>query len=204
MVERARSVRRYGWVVAWSLLFVGLAWWVHVGFDDQRHAAERDRTSLARQAAVRDQQIRDLAAQVRRMGGTPVVTPPPGPAGSPGAPGQPGAAGSPGASGSPGRSGASGAQGSPGPVGPSGAAGAAGAPGQSVTGPAGPAGPSGPPGKDGADGKPGADGKDGPPPTSWTWTDQLGTTYTCTQTSPGATTYDCQPSGTPPARSRKK
>lgn len=152
--------------------------------------------------AESDRKGQVLSQQVRDMGGVPRVTVAPGPAGSPGAAGQSGAPGSAGASGSPGRSGTAG---SPGPIGPSGGQGPAGVPGQSVTGPpgsAGPAGPSGAPGKDGADGKDGKDGADGKPPSSWTWTDQLGATYTCTQTSPGATTYTCTSSG--PLSARRK
>lgn len=191
MREGVRSVRKYGWVIAWSVLFVGLGLWVNAGQDAQRSAQQRDRVTLAQQASVRDQQIRDLAAQVRRLGGTPVVTPPPpGPAGSPGAAGQPGV---------PGAVGRSGTAGSPGPIGPSGGRGPVGVPGQSVTGPPGPAGPAG---KDGADGKDGKDGKDGSPPSSWTWT-YLGVTYTCTPTSAGSSTYDCQPSGAQPVKKRR-
>lgn len=79
---------------------------------------------------------------------------------------------------------------SPGPAGPSGA------PGQSIVG------PQGPQGKPGADstvaGPQGPQGSPGPPPSSWTWTDQTGTTYVCTQDTPGGTTYTCR-AQTPPA-----
>lgn len=196
MAERARNARRYIWVVVLAVLFLGLTWYINARLETQRSTAEHDRVTLAQQASVRDQQIRDLAAQVRRMGGTPVVSPPPGPAGSPGQPGASGSQGRPGVAGKSGQPGAS-VTGPPGKTGPTGA---------SVTGPPGPVGPAGSAGKDGkdgADGKPGSDGKDGSPPSSWTWTDQLGTTYTCTRTSPGATTYDCQPSGPLSARRKK-
>lgn len=89
-------------------------------------------------------EVATLAEQVREMGGTPRVTPEPGPAGSPGASGQPGA---PGGQGVPGRNGTSGGQG---PSGSPGAVGASGAPGQS-----------GSPGKDGATGAAGAKGETG-------------------------------------------
>jgi len=117
-------------------------------------------------------QARDaLAAQVQRLGASPVAGPPGsrgepgksivGPSGPPGATGPPGPrgpAGSPGRTGSAGPTGAS-VTGVPGAVGPSGAAGSAGA-----VGPAGPRGPAGPPGPAGAagrDGRDGVDGKDG-------------------------------------------
>lgn len=173
-----------------------LALWVAVtmsGLSADNTTLQKRAAAQDQQATIRDQQVRDLAAQVRRYGGTPVVAPPPpAAAGSPGVAGQPGASGAsgrPGVSGSPG---ASGTQGRAGVVGPSGAAGP---PGQSVTGPTGPTGPtgaSGPAGKDGTDGKAGADGKDGSPPSSWTFT-YLGVTYRCTPSSTGSTQYDCQP-----------
>lgn len=115
-----------------------------------------------------------------------------------------------------------GVQGIPGPQGVQGQRGEPGTPG--VTGPSGPPGPQGIPGTDGEDGasgtngsdgvngSPGAPGADGPPgpqgepgtpgapgqpPASITFTDQTGTTYTCTPDPPGSTTYTC--SGTPKA-----
>lgn len=149
VAEHARSVRRYLPAAVLVVLFLALAWWVSAELSAQRSTAERDRQTLAQQASVRDQQIRDLAAQVRRMGGTPVVSPP-GPAGIPGAPGQSGA---PGAAGGTGRPGVSG---SPGPVGASGAPGSAGTPGKDgTTGPKGDTGPPGPQGDPGPTGPPG-------------------------------------------------
>jgi hypothetical protein len=103
------------------------------------------------------QDMKVLADQVRSLGGTPAVTPPPpsGPPGERGEPGRPGQSvqGPPGPPGPSGRSvtGPPGVVGSPGPAGPSGA---------SVQGPPGPQGEpgesiQGPPGEDGADGEPG-------------------------------------------------
>ncbi|MFI5973493.1 collagen-like protein [Streptomyces sp. NPDC051452] len=115
-----------------------------------------------------------LAAQVERLGASPVagppgsrgepgrsVTGPRGPAGPPGPSGSAGRAGTDGKNGTDGASvtGAPGAAGATGPAGASGANGADGRPGPS--GPPGPAGPAGPAGQDGKDGKDGADGKDG-------------------------------------------
>lgn len=84
---------------------------------------------------------------------------------------------------------------SPGPAGPSGAAG------QSIVGPSGPPGPAGPSGRPGADstvaGPQGPQGNPGPPPSSWTWTGQTGTTYVCTQDTPGGTTYTCRAQQSP-------
>lgn len=200
MAERARSLRTYLPAIALAALFLALTWKVNHELGSQRRAAEHDRQTRAQEASMhnqqiraldqkastRDAQLRALAAQVRRLGGTPVVTPP-----AAGSPGIPGATGPPGPAGPTGRPGA----GTPGPTGPTGGQGPAGPAGQSVTGPPGPAGPAGPAGKDGKD------GADGSPPTSWTWT-YLGVTYICTQTAPGSTTYECQASAPLSARSR--
>jgi len=91
--------------------------------------------------------------------------------GTPGLDGAPGATGATGASGS---DGTTGNQGEPGPAGPQGAPG-----------------PAGPAGTDGATGPAGADGQ---PPVSWTYTDMLGISHTCTRTDPfdaNAPTYTC-------------
>lgn len=162
-----------------------------------------------------------LAAQVQRLGGTPVAGPPGsrgmpgpvstvagpqgprGPRGEAGASGMPaptitprpgasGAAGRPGADSTvPGPQGSPGAQGGAGPSGSPGPAGAEGSPG--------PAGPAGQDGRNGTDGRDGVDGRDGSPPASWSWTDPAGTAYTCTRSggSDSSPTYSCAP-GTAP------
>ncbi|MET9086180.1 collagen-like protein [Streptomyces sp. NPDC004237] len=108
-------------------------------------------------------QARDaLAAQVERLGASPVAGPP----GSRGEPGRTvvgpsGPPGPSGASGAPGKNGSDGvsATGVPGAAGSPGVAGASGAPG--AVGPSGPPGPAGQDGKDGTDGKDGKDGANG-------------------------------------------
>ncbi|MFI1767537.1 collagen-like protein [Streptomyces sp. NPDC020800] len=106
-----------------------------------------------------------LAAQVERLGASPVAGPP-GSRGEPGRsivgpsgpPGAPGPSGSPGKNGRDGKNGANGtdATGAPGATGPAGASGASGAAGASgAPGPSGPAGPAGQDGKDGTDGRDG-------------------------------------------------
>jgi len=106
-----------------------------------------------------------LAAQVERLGGSPVAGPPgsrgePGTdaVGPPGATGPPGVPGPVGPTGPVGRAGTSGEDGlgSPGPTGAPGEVGVAGPQGEP-----GPAGPPGTDGKDGKDGKDGAAGRDG-------------------------------------------
>ncbi len=80
----------------------------------------------------------------------------------------------------------------PAPSGPAGPTGSAGAPG--ATGQTGAQGPEGPQGVQGPQGDPGPTGATGPPPAGWTWTDQLGTTYNCTQDSQGTASaphYTC-------------
>lgn len=157
--------------------------------EERQTAAEVERAStesdLTRYATAVDQ----LAAQVEARGGDPVVdpadlpdapTPLPGlvgPAGPTGPQGPSGPAGATGPRGRPGADGAAGvgAAGDTGPAGPTG-----------PPGPAGPAGPPGPAGEQGAAGPQGPAGDRGPagadgqPPKSFTYTDSLGVTYTCT------------------------
>lgn len=107
-----------------------------------------------------------LAAQVERLGASPVAGPPGsrgesgksivGPRGSTGPSGPPGPTG---ATGQSGEDGSPGATGAPGSVGASGQPGASGEPG--APGPSGPPGPAGPAGQDGKDGQNGKDGTDG-------------------------------------------
>ncbi|UOD80365.1 collagen-like protein [Paenarthrobacter ureafaciens] len=108
----------------------------------------------------------------------------PGPQGIQGPQGEPGPKGDKGDTGAAGAAGGNGNDSTvPGPQGPQGE--------QGPAGPAGPMGPAGPAGADGANGLNGADGKDGSAPTSFTFTDKAGTTYTCTPNPPGSTTYSC-------------
>lgn len=145
--------------------------------------------------------------------------PSPGPQGVQGLQGIPGPKGD---QGLPGPQGVQGVQGTAGPKGDAGAAGASGAAGANGVdgmngadstvpgppgpqgepgpmGPIGPAGPAGPAGATGANGTNGVDGKDGTSPSSFTFTDTLGTTYTCTPNPPGSSTYTCAAAGTTPA-----
>jgi hypothetical protein len=128
---------------------------------------------------------RVLAQQVRDLGGTPKVSPQPGPPGSPGPPGRPGIsvtgpAGPPGPSGRPGRT-VTGPPGKPGVT----VTGPPGPPGASVTGPPGPKGDKGDQGDKGEKGDP------GPPPSGWSFT-YLGVTYQCRPVSDGSTEYTCE------------
>lgn len=104
-----------------------------------------------------------------------------GPKGETGTPGATGPSGPPGPQGIPGTNGTDGTNGSDGSDGLNGVDGAPGQPGAD-----------GPPGPQG---EPGTTGAPGQPPASITFTDQTGTTYTCTPDPPGSTTYTC--SGTP-------
>lgn len=137
-----------------------------------------------------------LARQVQSLGHTPVAGPP----GSRGLPGQSvtGPQGPQGIAGSPGPSGAPGTNGSVGTPGEAGPTGAAGAPGtDGAQGPAGAAGPQGEQGPKGDTGDTGPQGAAGPAPSSWTWTDPLGITYTCVPDSDGSTRYTCATGGGP-------
>lgn len=125
----------------------------------------------------------------------------PGPIGPRGLQGLTGADGEDGAVGATGATGAPGEDGAQGPAGPPGPAGAPGAD-STVPGPPGPQGepgPAGPTGPAGADstvpGPAGPQGPAGPAPSSFTFTDRTGATYTCSPNPPGSTTYTCQSDG---------
>jgi hypothetical protein len=129
----------------------------------------------------------------------------PGPPGPKGADGKNGETGPPGAQGPKGDTGSTGTQGTAGPAGSAGSNGVNGPPGpQGEPGPQGPAGadstvpgqagPQGPQGPAGADG---SDGTDGKSPTSFTFTDKTGTTYTCVPNPPGSSTYTCEAASKP-------
>jgi hypothetical protein len=132
----------------------------------------------------------------------------PGPKGDPGKDGLPGLPGMDGKDGKPGPVGPIGPVGpngldATGPTGATGTTGAAGPAGKdgaasTVPGPAGPAGAPGPAGTDGTDGQDGKDGTDGKSPTSFTFTDKTGTTYTCTPNPPGSSTFTCAADGPKP------
>lgn len=155
---------------------------------------------------------RNLCEKANQIAAAPaeLVPGPPGPQGADGKDGEPGPRGPAGADGAdstvPGPGGPPGPQGETGPGGPSGATGATGAQGpagadSTAPGPPGPQGPQGatgpmgPPGPAGADG---TDGANGTSPSSFTFTDRTGTTYTCTPNPPGSSTYTCASNGVVP------
>ncbi len=116
------------------------------------------------------------AEQVASEPGAPMA----GPQGVQGLPGVPGKDGAPGKDST-----------IPGPTGKDGATGAAGLNGLNSTIP-GPQGLTGAPGADSTiPGPAGADGAPGSSPSSITFTDKTGTTYTCTPDPPGSSTYTC-------------
>lgn len=98
-----------------------------------------------------------LSQQVRQLGGVPLESPTPGPAGSPGAQGKQGQQGNAGATGTSGKPGRDGRDGKPGTDGKPGQNGAPGSPGPAVTG------PSGAPGTKGEKGDTGEKGDKGDP-----------------------------------------
>lgn len=131
-------------------------------------------------------------------------TPPSGPQGIQGAqgiqgiPGPLGPQGPKGDAGLAGVIGSMGGQGAPGPKGEqgltglTGATGAKGDPGpKGDTGAQGPAGPVGASGQPGPQGPAGANGTNGSGPSSFTFTDRTGMTYTCVPNPPGSSTYTC-------------
>jgi len=118
---------------------------------------------------------------------------PAGPKGDTGLAGIIGAMGSAGAAGAPGIPGPQGLTGLTGAVGPHGEQGPKGDPG--APGPPGEPGPQGPPGPAGANG---TNGTNGTAPSSITFTDRTGTTYTCTPNPPGSSTYTCSSGGLAP------
>ncbi|MFI6249064.1 collagen-like protein [Streptomyces sp. NPDC051016] len=131
------------------VLFAGVAW---LGIQFVSLHQDLETANGARDA---------LAAQVERLGASPVAGPP----GSRGEPGRSvvgpsGPPGPSGPSGAPGRT-AVGATGAPGPSGASGAPGATVVGATGAPGPSGPPGPAGPAGQDGKDGTDGKDGRDG-------------------------------------------
>lgn len=134
-----------------------------------------------------------LRAQVKSAGETPVAPPAEAVTGSQVAP-VPGPTGVTGATGPRGERGDIGLPGQIGPQGEPGADGKNGADGRpGVDGAPGSPGAQGPAGSTGAQGPPGPDGQ---PPVSWTYTDALGLSFTCTRPAPfdpAAPTYQCAP-----------
>lgn len=140
---------------------------------------------------------RDLCVKAEQVQQNPTQAIP-GPKGDPGAPGKDGIDGARGPAGPVGPGGPAGAPGKagadstvPGPAGKDGAA-------STVPGPQGPAGPAGPAGADGAPGPmgpAGPAGANGAAPSSITFTDRTGATYTCTPNPPGSSTYTCASDG---------
>lgn len=157
----------------------------------------------AGQLVVDDRNLCEKADKVAAAP-TDLVPGPPGPAGLDGKDGKDGAAGVAGAAGRDSTV--------PGPAstipGPSGRDGIDGRPGtdSTVPGPAGPPGKDstvpGPAGKDstvpGPQGPAGANGANGTSPTSFTFTDRTGMTYTCMPNPPGSSTYTCASDGVKP------
>lgn len=156
---------------------------------------DRAQASQTRNAAA----AKALAAQVRDLGGKPVVQPStiPGPQGAQGLPGLQGPTGPPGADGPPGDRGPQGRPGDTGARGDRGPDGATGSPGvDGQTGDTGAQGPAGPPGDRGEPGPQGPPGPQGEPgesafPFTFTFTVQTSpvqsTTYTVTCTVDGCT-----------------
>jgi hypothetical protein len=149
------------------------------------------------QLVIDDRNLCEKADQIASSPGE-LVPGPPGPQGADGKDGSQGPAGPQGADGAdstvPGPVGSQGPRGADGPAGATGLQGPPGSPGingadSTVPGPQGPQGPAGAAGADGADG---ADGKS---PSSITFTDKTGTTYTCTPNPPGSSTYTCATDG---------
>lgn len=127
--------------------------------------SQADRDQLHDQLQRQETASSTLARQVRKLGGTPLVSPPvteptAGPVGPTGATGATGTTGPRGLPGPVGPIGPAGRDGSTGPVGATGEPGPAGDKG--AKGDPGPAGPAGADGKNGADGKDGATGPAGP------------------------------------------
>lgn len=205
---------RYVLLLVLVVMIGGLVWY---GLLAQRRGDEvavtrQDRATLA-------QDLVAACAQVERLGSSCVAaTPPPaavdvdepspvvvvgrdgidgqdgsaGPAGPQGPPGPVGPPGPAGRDGSPGPAGAPGGVGSTGPTGPPGPAG--------EQGPTGEAGSPGDPGEPGPSGAAGPSGPPGPGPSSFTFTDQTGRQFTCTDPDRDGA-YTCEQTagpGTPP------
>lgn len=152
--EQARDPRMHRWIpIGMALCLAGVAGVVVVLFLLSAHDSDQI-SGLQAQVGAYASDAHALESQVRGLGATPVVQPPP--AGPPGAQGAAGLNGIPGPPGPTGPPGSNGAAGSPGAAGANGAPGAGGPPG--TTGPAGPSGAQGPPGQPGPSGAQGSPG----------------------------------------------
>ena len=200
---------RWAFLVLAVVIIVGLGWTV---YNQMSATADKNTAQANSQTLAQDIQTvcatqgklmvddRDLCVKAEQVQQNPTEAIP-GPKGDPGAPGRDGADSTvPGPRGEPGKDSTV-----PGPTGPPGADSTVpGPPGErgadgtdsTVPGPAGPTGPAGPPGADSTvPGPPGPAGPAGPAPSSFTFTDRTGTTYTCTPNPPGSSTYTCASGG---------
>lgn len=210
---------RWAFFVLALMILAGLGWMV---YDSLATKADRNTAQANSQTLAEDIQTicnaqgellvddRDLCTKAEKVQQNPSEAIP-GPKGDPGNDGLNGTDGAPGKDstipgppGPPGKDstvpGPAGADSTvPGPAGPAGRDGMD----STVPGPPGPQGPpgesiQGPPGPAGEDGKDGRDGSDGTPgqsPSSFTFTDKFGATYTCTPNPPGSSTYTCASDG---------
>lgn len=210
--EREPFPPRWAFLVLAVLILVGLGWTVHnqLAATQDKNTAQANSQTLAQDIRTVCQSQgkllvddRDLCAKAEAVQSHPTEAIP-GPKGDAGHDGAVGAAGPAGAQGEPGE------DGPPGPAGPHGPAGVDGAP-STIPGPPGPqgppgsdstvpgpAGPPGEPGPAGPAGPAGEPGMNGAPPSSFTFTDRTGTTYTCTPNPPGSSTYTCSSGGLTP------
>lgn len=195
---------RWMFLVLATVIIVGLGWTV---YNQMSATADKNTAQANSQTLAQDIQTvcatqgklmvddRDLCAKAESVQQNPTEAIP-GPKGDPGAAGKDGRDGKDGAAGEdstvPGPAGATGPAGAdgkdstiPGPQGPAGQAGAD----STVPGPAGPQGKQGPAGANGANGS---------SPSSITFTDRTGTTYTCTPNPPGSSTFTCASDGNLP------
>lgn len=196
-----------------ALLLIGVFLW-GTAAAQRSEVAQSNAQTLAeqvKQACATGQLViddRNLCEKAGQIAASPdqLVPGPPGPKGADGLDGEPGASGPPGPQGVPGTTGAGGPGGPAGAAGPPGAIGANGEQGltgpagadSTVPGPQGEQGPAGPQGATGPQGPAGTDGANGTSPSSFTFTDKTGNTYTCTPNPPGSSTYTCSSDGVLP------
>lgn len=216
----SRSKQREAFPPRWAFLVLAVVILLGLGFTvyNQMAATAAKNTAQANsQTLAQDIQSvcdtqgkllvadRDLCVKAEQVQQNPTEAIP-GPKGDQGAPGRDGSNGADGLPGAPGAAGKDGAAGAdsttPGPIGRSGAdgiPGIAGEPGPpGPPGEAGPPGAAGPAGPQGETGPAGASGTNGAAPSSITFSDKTGTTFTCTPNPPGSSTYTCTSGGTLP------